>query len=163
MLWIWSVLFDPVADGHIWHAVLRSTNDVLESARHRAAQEFIESAILMINSRNVAIVRRDGDSRLLRLKLRKLSAMVVCSSAACLNGKPESTLECPTCNKLGVKVWSCGVCYAVLCSGLSTQGSYFCSQDCFKASCSFAPSSLVPLMRRSVSGVRDVAVQSHRP
>ncbi|EJD05903.1 methionine aminopeptidase [Fomitiporia mediterranea MF3/22] len=40
---------------------------------------------------------------------------IPCQSSSCLNGNPQSRLECPTCNKLGIK------------------GSFFCSQDCFKA------------------------------
>ncbi|KAI0082694.1 methionine aminopeptidase [Panus rudis PR-1116 ss-1] len=43
------------------------------------------------------------------------AAGVPCQSANCLNGRPPSKLECPTCNKLGIK------------------GSYFCGQECFKA------------------------------
>ncbi|KAI0637058.1 methionine aminopeptidase [Trametes polyzona] len=40
---------------------------------------------------------------------------IPCQSSNCPNGHPASRLECPTCNKLGIK------------------GSYFCGQDCFKA------------------------------
>ncbi|KDQ26789.1 hypothetical protein PLEOSDRAFT_1077617 [Pleurotus ostreatus PC15] len=40
---------------------------------------------------------------------------VVCQSSLCPNGNPISRLECPTCNKLGI------------------QGSFFCTQACFKA------------------------------
>jgi len=40
---------------------------------------------------------------------------VPCTNAECLNGNPPSRLECPTCNKLGVR------------------GSFFCGQECFKA------------------------------
>ncbi|KAH8099480.1 methionine aminopeptidase [Cristinia sonorae] len=43
------------------------------------------------------------------------TTVVTCQSSSCVNGKPPSKLECPTCNKLGIK------------------GSYFCTQDCFKA------------------------------
>ncbi|KAF9499568.1 methionine aminopeptidase [Pleurotus eryngii] len=39
----------------------------------------------------------------------------VCQSSLCPNGNPISRLECPTCNKLGI------------------QGSFFCTQACFKA------------------------------
>ncbi|KDQ60852.1 hypothetical protein JAAARDRAFT_151660 [Jaapia argillacea MUCL 33604] len=38
-----------------------------------------------------------------------------CQSPQCINGNPASRLECPTCNKLGIK------------------GSLFCGQECFKA------------------------------
>ncbi|KZV94875.1 methionine aminopeptidase [Exidia glandulosa HHB12029] len=38
-----------------------------------------------------------------------------CQSSSCLNGNPASTLQCPKCDKLGIK-------------------SYFCTQECFKAS-----------------------------
>ncbi|KAH6918612.1 peptidase M24, structural domain-containing protein [Coprinopsis sp. MPI-PUGE-AT-0042] len=38
-----------------------------------------------------------------------------CQSSSCPNGNPPSKLECPTCNKLGIK------------------GSFFCGQECFKA------------------------------
>ncbi|RPD66038.1 methionine aminopeptidase [Lentinus tigrinus ALCF2SS1-6] len=45
-----------------------------------------------------------------------MSAVAVpCQSSNCPNGHPPSRLECPTCNKLGIK------------------GSFFCGQDCFKA------------------------------
>ncbi|EIW60473.1 methionine aminopeptidase [Trametes versicolor FP-101664 SS1] len=40
---------------------------------------------------------------------------IACQSSTCPNGHPPSRLECPTCNKLGIK------------------GSFFCGQDCFKA------------------------------
>ncbi|KAK7693581.1 hypothetical protein QCA50_003150 [Cerrena zonata] len=40
---------------------------------------------------------------------------VTCQSSTCPNGHPPSKLECPTCNKLGIK------------------GSFFCGQECFKA------------------------------
>ncbi|KAF7440473.1 Methionine aminopeptidase 1 [Pleurotus ostreatus] len=39
---------------------------------------------------------------------------VACQSSSCPNGNPVSRLECPTCNKLGI------------------QGSFFCTQACFK-------------------------------
>ncbi|KAI0646966.1 methionine aminopeptidase [Trametes meyenii] len=42
---------------------------------------------------------------------------IACQSSNCPNGHPPSRLECPTCNKLGIK------------------GSFFCGQDCFKANC----------------------------
>ncbi|TFK42611.1 peptidase M24, structural domain-containing protein [Crucibulum laeve] len=42
---------------------------------------------------------------------------VPCQSSACPNGNPPSRLECPTCNKLGIR------------------GSFFCGQECFKAGC----------------------------
>ncbi|TFK81816.1 methionine aminopeptidase, partial [Polyporus arcularius HHB13444] len=45
---------------------------------------------------------------------------ISCQSANCPNGNPASRLECPTCNKLGIK------------------GSFFCGQDCFKANCNYA-------------------------
>ncbi|EPQ58149.1 methionine aminopeptidase [Gloeophyllum trabeum ATCC 11539] len=45
---------------------------------------------------------------------------VLCQSTNCLNGKPPSTLACPTCTKLGIK------------------GSMFCNQECFKANCSWS-------------------------
>ncbi|KAJ8455049.1 hypothetical protein ONZ51_g12670 [Trametes cubensis] len=45
-----------------------------------------------------------------------MSAVAIpCQSSNCPNGHPPSRLECPTCNKLGIK------------------GSFFCGQDCFKA------------------------------
>ncbi|KAJ7063278.1 peptidase M24, structural domain-containing protein [Mycena amicta] len=40
---------------------------------------------------------------------------VVCQNPECPNGNPPSRLECPTCNKLGLK------------------GSLFCGQECFKS------------------------------
>ncbi|KAI0306603.1 methionine aminopeptidase [Multifurca ochricompacta] len=40
---------------------------------------------------------------------------ILCQSSNCLNGNPPSRLECPTCQKLGIK------------------GSFFCGQECFKA------------------------------
>ncbi|KAJ7285866.1 peptidase M24, structural domain-containing protein [Mycena rebaudengoi] len=43
-----------------------------------------------------------------------------CQSSVCPNGNPPSRLECPTCNKLGIR------------------GSFFCGQECFKAGCEFA-------------------------
>ncbi|KZT11386.1 methionine aminopeptidase [Laetiporus sulphureus 93-53] len=42
---------------------------------------------------------------------------IPCQSSICPNGHPASTLECPTCHKLGIK------------------GSFFCGQECFKAGC----------------------------
>ncbi|KZT33026.1 methionine aminopeptidase [Sistotremastrum suecicum HHB10207 ss-3] len=44
------------------------------------------------------------------------SSATACQSTECPNGNPPSHLECPTCNKLGIK------------------GSFFCSQECFKGS-----------------------------
>ncbi|KAF7294957.1 Methionine aminopeptidase [Mycena indigotica] len=41
--------------------------------------------------------------------------MTLCQNPDCPNGNPPSRLECPTCNKLGIK------------------GSFFCGQDCFKS------------------------------
>ncbi|KAJ7774660.1 peptidase M24, structural domain-containing protein [Mycena maculata] len=38
-----------------------------------------------------------------------------CQNTECPNGNPPSRLECPTCNKLGIR------------------GSFFCGQDCFKS------------------------------
>ncbi|TFK76476.1 methionine aminopeptidase [Pluteus cervinus] len=46
-----------------------------------------------------------------------MSAEVLCQSPSCPNGNPPSRLECPTCNKLGIR------------------GSFFCGQECFKADC----------------------------
>ncbi|KII86769.1 hypothetical protein PLICRDRAFT_43435 [Plicaturopsis crispa FD-325 SS-3] len=43
------------------------------------------------------------------------AAVVNCQSSQCPNGNPPSHLECPTCNKLGIR------------------GSFFCGQECFKA------------------------------
>ncbi|KAJ6596860.1 peptidase M24, structural domain-containing protein [Mycena vulgaris] len=43
--------------------------------------------------------------------------MTSCQSSACPNGNPPSRLECPTCNKLGIR------------------GSFFCGQECFKSGC----------------------------
>ncbi|GJE95107.1 methionine aminopeptidase [Phanerochaete sordida] len=43
--------------------------------------------------------------------------VVTCQSSTCPNGHPPSRLECPTCNKLGIK------------------GSFFCGQECFKSNC----------------------------
>ncbi|PBK84699.1 methionine aminopeptidase [Armillaria gallica] len=40
---------------------------------------------------------------------------ILCQSTTCPNGNPPSKLECPTCNKLGIR------------------GSHFCGQECFKA------------------------------
>ncbi|EJF65777.1 methionine aminopeptidase [Dichomitus squalens LYAD-421 SS1] len=40
---------------------------------------------------------------------------VPCQSSNCIKDRPPSRLECPTCNKLGIK------------------GSFFCCQECFKA------------------------------
>ncbi|TFK29911.1 methionine aminopeptidase [Coprinopsis marcescibilis] len=45
--------------------------------------------------------------------------VVPCQSSACPNGNPPSRLECPSCNKLGIR------------------GSFFCGQECFKAGCRF--------------------------
>ncbi|KAF8894586.1 methionine aminopeptidase [Infundibulicybe gibba] len=45
------------------------------------------------------------------------AASVVCQSPTCPNGNPPSRLECPTCNKLGIR------------------GSFFCGQECFKSGC----------------------------
>ncbi|TDL27442.1 methionine aminopeptidase [Rickenella mellea] len=42
------------------------------------------------------------------------SATISCQSTDCINSNPPSHLECPTCNKLGIK------------------GSFFCTQECFK-------------------------------
>ncbi|KAG1890964.1 methionine aminopeptidase [Suillus subluteus] len=42
------------------------------------------------------------------------SATVLCQSSNCPHGHPPSRLECPTCNKLGIR------------------GSFFCGQECFK-------------------------------
>ncbi|KAG2750075.1 methionine aminopeptidase [Suillus brevipes Sb2] len=42
------------------------------------------------------------------------SATVLCQSSNCPHGNPPSRLECPTCNKLGIR------------------GSFFCGQECFK-------------------------------
>ncbi|CAA7271103.1 unnamed protein product [Cyclocybe aegerita] len=42
-------------------------------------------------------------------------ATVLCQSKSCPNGNPPSRLECPTCNKLGIR------------------GSFYCGQECFKA------------------------------
>ncbi|KAJ7792366.1 peptidase M24, structural domain-containing protein [Mycena leptocephala] len=44
-------------------------------------------------------------------------AMTTCQNSECPNGNPPSRLECPTCNKIGIR------------------GSFFCGQDCFKAGC----------------------------
>ncbi|KAF9532949.1 peptidase M24, structural domain-containing protein [Crepidotus variabilis] len=44
-----------------------------------------------------------------------VSATVNCQSETCPNGNPVSRLECPTCAKLGIR------------------GSFYCSQECFKA------------------------------
>ncbi|KAJ7097956.1 peptidase M24, structural domain-containing protein [Mycena belliarum] len=41
--------------------------------------------------------------------------MASCQSSECPNGNPPSRLECPTCNKLGIR------------------GSFFCGQECFKS------------------------------
>ncbi|KAJ7920591.1 peptidase M24, structural domain-containing protein [Mycena leptocephala] len=43
--------------------------------------------------------------------------MTTCQNSECPNGNPPSRLECPTCNKIGIR------------------GSFFCGQDCFKAGC----------------------------
>ncbi|TEB35903.1 methionine aminopeptidase [Coprinellus micaceus] len=43
--------------------------------------------------------------------------VILCQSSSCLKGNPPSKLECPTCNKLGIR------------------GSFFCEQACFKAGC----------------------------
>ncbi|KAL4074463.1 peptidase M24, structural domain-containing protein [Scleroderma yunnanense] len=43
--------------------------------------------------------------------------VVLCQSTSCPQGNPPSRLECPTCNKLGIR------------------GSFFCGQECFKADC----------------------------
>ncbi|PCH38237.1 methionine aminopeptidase [Wolfiporia cocos MD-104 SS10] len=48
------------------------------------------------------------------------AAGIPCQSSICPNGHPPSRLECPTCNKLGIK------------------GSFFCGQECFKAGSSFS-------------------------
>ncbi|KAG1831796.1 methionine aminopeptidase [Suillus variegatus] len=45
------------------------------------------------------------------------SATVLCQSSSCPHGNPPSRLECPTCNKLGIR------------------GSFFCGQECFKGNC----------------------------
>ncbi|KAH8117423.1 methionine aminopeptidase [Phellopilus nigrolimitatus] len=44
-------------------------------------------------------------------------AAAPCQSSSCINSKPPSRLECPTCSKIGIK------------------GSFFCTQECFKAGC----------------------------
>ncbi|KDQ20353.1 hypothetical protein BOTBODRAFT_27776 [Botryobasidium botryosum FD-172 SS1] len=44
-------------------------------------------------------------------------ATAPCQSDECINGNPPSKLECPTCNKLGIK------------------SSVFCTQECFKKGC----------------------------
>jgi len=44
-----------------------------------------------------------------------MTDVVKCQSASCPNGNPPSRLECPSCNKLGIR------------------GSFFCGQPCFKA------------------------------
>ncbi|KAK7014889.1 methionine aminopeptidase [Favolaschia claudopus] len=41
--------------------------------------------------------------------------MTTCQNAECPNGNPPSRLECPTCNKIGIR------------------GSFFCGQECFKS------------------------------
>ncbi|KAJ7156057.1 peptidase M24, structural domain-containing protein [Mycena crocata] len=41
--------------------------------------------------------------------------MTSCQSSECPNGNPPSRLECPTCNKIGIR------------------GSFFCGQECFKS------------------------------
>ncbi|XP_006459789.1 hypothetical protein AGABI2DRAFT_149798 [Agaricus bisporus var. bisporus H97] len=43
-----------------------------------------------------------------------MATSVACQSDSCPNGNPPSRLECPTCNKIGIK------------------GSFFCGQECFK-------------------------------
>ncbi|KAF9256541.1 methionine aminopeptidase [Marasmius fiardii PR-910] len=43
--------------------------------------------------------------------------VVLCQSSCCPNSNPPSRMECPTCNKLQIK------------------GSYFCTQECFRAEC----------------------------
>ncbi|KAJ7273680.1 peptidase M24, structural domain-containing protein [Mycena haematopus] len=40
-----------------------------------------------------------------------------CQNNECPNGNPPSRLECPTCNKIGIR------------------GSFFCGQECFKSGC----------------------------
>ncbi|KAJ7709938.1 peptidase M24, structural domain-containing protein [Mycena rosella] len=56
--------------------------------------------------------------------------MASCQSSECPNGNPPSRLECPTCNKLGIR------------------GSFFCGQECFKSGCecaaAFRESQLIP-------------------
>ncbi|KIJ69432.1 hypothetical protein HYDPIDRAFT_80706 [Hydnomerulius pinastri MD-312] len=42
-------------------------------------------------------------------------SVVLCQSTNCPHGNPPSRLECPTCNKLGIR------------------GSFFCGQECFKS------------------------------
>jgi len=44
-----------------------------------------------------------------------MTSVVFCQSSTCPNGNPPSRLECPTCNKLGIR------------------GSLFCGQECFKS------------------------------
>ncbi|KIK08659.1 hypothetical protein K443DRAFT_672191 [Laccaria amethystina LaAM-08-1] len=44
-----------------------------------------------------------------------MSSTTPCQSSSCPNGNPPSRLECPTCNKIGIR------------------GSFFCGQECFKA------------------------------
>ncbi|KAJ6630770.1 methionine aminopeptidase [Mycena sp. CBHHK59/15] len=46
--------------------------------------------------------------------------MASCQNSECPNGNPPSRLECPTCNKLGIR------------------GSFFCGQECFKSGCESA-------------------------
>ncbi|EKM82708.1 hypothetical protein AGABI1DRAFT_34709 [Agaricus bisporus var. burnettii JB137-S8] len=46
-----------------------------------------------------------------------MATSVSCQSDSCPNGNPPSRLECPTCNKIGIK------------------GSFFCGQVCFKSAC----------------------------
>ncbi|KAJ6547531.1 peptidase M24, structural domain-containing protein [Mycena capillaripes] len=41
--------------------------------------------------------------------------MASCQNSECPNGNPPSRLECPTCNKIGIR------------------GSFFCGQECFKS------------------------------
>ncbi|KAJ7084018.1 peptidase M24, structural domain-containing protein, partial [Mycena belliarum] len=52
--------------------------------------------------------------------------MASCQSSECPNGNPPSRLECPTCNKLGIR------------------GSFFCGQECFKSGCKHEPEPYVP-------------------
>ncbi|KAJ7582743.1 peptidase M24, structural domain-containing protein [Mycena floridula] len=66
-----------------------------------------------------------------------MSAAVLCQSSTCPNGNPPSRLECPTCNKLGIR------------------GSFFCGQECFKSGSSCSNS-----IQKSHKKIHDLLQQS---
>ena len=71
-----------------------------------------------------------------------MTTTVTCQSKSCPNGNPPSRLECPTCNKLFYFSSGCLRTYSSICLRirLEIQGSFFCSQECFKGACEYLQS-----------------------